>query len=277
MKGLLIVFLLITGLAACAKKPVQVAANESARPVAPKTDTPKTPTPTDTAKTPTTPVPAIATSITITSNSPGNGAANAFNYLALGDSYTIGESVPLDQSFPYQLAAELNKQIKVNTPTIVARTGWITNDLLQAISNTSGKTNYDFVTLLIGVNDQYQNVGQNSYQIAFTEALGKAIALAKNNKSRVFVLSIPDYSVTPYAANTTDPQFIANEIDGFNAINKFESDKAGVNYLNITDISRHQAATDRTLIANDGLHPSGKMYALWVERLAPLILAKLNK
>ena len=202
--------------------------------------------------------------------------ASAFTYLALGDSYTIGESVAQDQSFPYQLTAQLNAQTKVNAPDIIAVTGWTTNNLITGINN-SGLTNntYDFVTLLIGVNDQYQGLSQDSYRTRFVTLLNTAIKFAKGNKTRVFVISIPDYSVTPYASGS-NTEVIAKEIDQFNAINKDESDKAGVNYLNITDISR-QAATDGTLLAPDGLHPSGKMYGLWVQRLAPIVKTQLVK
>jgi lysophospholipase L1-like esterase len=198
----------------------------------------------------------------------------ALTYLALGDSYTIGQSVSQDQSFPYQLTAQLNQQSKVNAPNIVAVTGWTTNNLINGINN-SGLTSstYDFVTLLIGVNDQYQGVSQDSYRARFIALLNTAMKFAKGNKNRVFVISIPDYSVTPYAAGS-NTDAIAKEIDQFNAINKAESDKAGVNYLNITDISR-QAATDGTLLAPDGLHPSGKMYGLWVQRLFPLVKSKI--
>lgn len=200
--------------------------------------------------------------------------SGTLTYLALGDSYTIGESVSQDQSFPYQLTAQLNTQTKVNAPNIVAVTGWTTNDLINGINN-SGLTNntYDFVTLLIGVNDQYQGLSQDSYRTRFVTLLNTAIKFAKGNKTRVFAISIPDYSVTPYASGS-NIAVIAKEIDQFNAINKDESDKAGVNYLNITDISR-QAATDGTLLAPDGLHPSGKMYGLWMQRLAPVVKTQL--
>ncbi len=200
----------------------------------------------------------------------------ALTYLALGDSYTIGESVPQSQSFPYQLTAQLNTQTKVNAPDIVAVTGWTTNNLINGINN-SGLTNntYDFVTLLIGVNDQYKGLSQDSYRDRFVILLNTAIKFAKGNKTNVFVISIPDYSVTHYAAGS-NTAMIAKEIDEFNAINKAESDKAGVNYLNITDISR-QAATDPSLLANDGLHPSGKMYGLWVKKLALMVKTQLIK
>jgi lysophospholipase L1-like esterase len=272
MKILFALILTITALAGCAKKTIEVpAADNAVKTGTPKTDTPKT-TPTDTTKT-NPPVIKFTASVTQTSNSPGLPVAGSLNYLALGDSYTIGQSVPIEQSFPYQLAAQLKASIKINTPTIVATTGWTTANLINALSTDGGVKSYDFVTLLIGVNDQFRSVGEVSYRAAFIEILKQAIAFAHNTKSRVFVLSIPDYGVTPYAGND---KLISDQINAFNAINKYESTKAGVNYLDITDISR-QAATDPTLLAPDDLHPSGKMYSLWVQRLAPMVKAQLEK
>jgi lysophospholipase L1-like esterase len=202
---------------------------------------------------------------------------NSLTYLALGDSYTIGESVSADQSFPFQLTAQLNAQFKVATPKIIATTGWNTLNLIYGI-NDSGVTTktYDFVTLLIGVNDQYQGMSVEDYRSRFTTLVNIAIRFAHGDKNKVFVISIPDYSVTPYVSGNTTGTLdrIAQEIKAFNGINKVESDKAGVNYLNITDISQ-DAANDRSLLAPDGLHPSGKMYGLWVQRLYPLVKSKL--
>src|SRR5579863_1156376 len=195
-------------------------------------------------------------------------AADSLNYLALGDSYTIGEAVPDTQSFPYQLAAQLNTQkLAVKKPTIIATTGWTTDNLIAAIANSrlAGKK-YDFVTLLIGVNDQFQGLSQDNYKVKFQQVLNTAIDFVDGNKAHVFVLSIPDYGVTPFAGG--NDSVIGPQIDQFNAINKSISLATGVNYLDITGISR-QAAADLTLIANDGLHPSGKMYGLWVQRLVP--------
>ncbi|MES2425774.1 MAG: SGNH/GDSL hydrolase family protein [Bacteroidota bacterium] len=204
---------------------------------------------------------------------------DSLTYLALGDSYTIGQSVPLPQSFPYQLTAMLNPQLKVSVPAIIATTGWTTYNLINGI-NSSGLTTktYDFVTLLIGVNDQFQGIFQDTYKAEFAVMLTTAIRFAKGNKSRVFVLSIPDYSVTP-AINWQNQEVlgqIVTEINQFNNINKSLSTQAGVNYLDITDISR-QAATDASLIAADELHPTGKMYGLWMQRLAPLVKTQLQK
>jgi len=194
-------------------------------------------------------------------------AADSLNYLALGDSYTIGEAVPDTQSFPYQLAAQLKTQkLAVKKPTIIAVTGWTTDNLIAAIANSglTGKK-YDFVTLLIGVDDQYQGLSQDNYKVKFRRVLNSAITFAGGDKTRVFVLSIPDWGVTPFAGGRDS--VIGPQIDQFNAINKSISTAAGVNYLDITAISR-QAANDPALIAPDGLHPSGKMYALWVGELS---------
>ena len=198
------------------------------------------------------------------------------HYLALGDSYTIGEAVPYNFSYPYQLWQALKQQsYKFASPTIIATTGWTTDNLINAIAQNAGvqgKT-YDMVTLLIGVNDQYQGLSQDNYKIKFQEVLNTAIQFAGGDKTHVFVLSIPDYGVTPFAHG--DDARIGPLIDQFNAINDSISHAAGVNYLDITGISR-QAASDTTLIAHDGLHPSGKMYMLWVQQLAPLVMKNIK-
>jgi lysophospholipase L1-like esterase len=199
----------------------------------------------------------------------------AKTYLALGDSYTIGEAVPQEQSFPYQLAAKLDSlHLDITEPTIIATTGWTTDNLIDAIaqSGIAGKK-YDIVTLLIGVNDQYQRLSQDNYRIKFKQVLETALQFAGKNKKHVFVLSIPDWGVTPFA-NGNDA-VIGPQIDQFNAINKSISEASGVNYLDITVISR-QAATDCDLIAHDGLHPSGKMYGLWVGELSALVRKALQ-
>jgi len=195
-------------------------------------------------------------------------SAAPFSYLALGDSYTIGESVDQKDSFPYQLSAALHGA-GLQNPTIIARTGWTADNLISAIS-TSGITDkkYNIVTLLIGVNDQYQGLSQTNYRTKFVQLLNTAINFANGNKTHVIVISIPDYGVTPFA-NGNDA-VIGPQIDQFNAINKQESDKAGVQYVNITPISK-QAATDPTLVAGDGLHPSAKMYSLWVGEISKVV------
>lgn len=200
---------------------------------------------------------------------------DTLSYLALGDSYTIGQSVSAQESFPYKLAGQLPGH-RITGPTIIAKTGWTTSQLIAAIDNNDdikGKT-YDIVTLLIGVNDQYGGISQADYRIKFVQVLNTAIKLAKGNKNHVFVLSIPDYGVTPFAKG--DGERIGREIDQFNNINRQESVNAGVNYTNITDISK-QAANSPFLIADDGLHPSASMYQAWVERLRPVVLNRFDQ
>ncbi|MFT3678772.1 MAG: SGNH/GDSL hydrolase family protein [Ferruginibacter sp.] len=195
------------------------------------------------------------------------------SYLALGDSYTIGEAVPENDRYPVQLVKLLKDQgLKFSQPEIIARTGWTTANLLNAIASTPPQKNtYSLVTLLIGVNNQYQHRSQNEYTEQFTTLLQQAITYAGNNKNRVFVLSIPDYSVTPYASGSNTAQ-IAKEIDEFNTINKNITERYGVSYLYITDDTR-KALNDRSLLATDGLHPSGKEYAVWASKLLPMVKA----
>jgi lysophospholipase L1-like esterase len=213
-----------------------------------------------------------------TSGNVNTMSSDSLTYLALGDSYTIGEAEPLAQSFPYQLTDSLNKSsFKVHSPTIIATTGWTTDNLIAAIADGGEMLNtkkFDIVTLLIGVNDQYQGLSQSNYAIKFAQMLNTAISFARGDTSRVFVISIPDYGVTPFA-DGRDAE-IGPQIDQFNAINQSISLKAGVHYLNITPISR-MAATDTSLIAPDGLHPSAKMYSMWVKLLSPVVAAQLRK
>lgn len=193
------------------------------------------------------------------------------SFLALGDSYTIGKSVTEAERFPVQTTIVLNNQgINFNVPEIIARTGWTTGNLLGSLAIAAPvKPTYDIVTLLIGVNNQYQHRTQQEYADEFLILLNKAIQYAGNNKKRVIVLSIPDYSVTPYASGS-DKALIAKEIDEFNAINKKIAEQAGVHYLDITGFTR-MAEANASLIATDGLHPSGLEYAVWANELVPVI------
>jgi lysophospholipase L1-like esterase len=194
-------------------------------------------------------------------------------YLALGDSYTIGQSVAETERFPAQAVAQLRAgYINMGNPQYIATTGWTTSNLAQAIQQQQPKGPFGVVTLLIGVNDQYQHMDTGGYRTRFAQLLQTAIALAGNRKSRVFVLSIPDYSVTPFGGGL---QRIHDEIDEFNAINEEITLDYGVKYINITSISR-LAANDPSLIAGDGLHPSGKQYKLWVDALVPVMMKALK-
>jgi lysophospholipase L1-like esterase len=184
-------------------------------------------------------------------------------FLALGDSYTIGESVAEDQRWPVQLAAALQKKgIGVEAPQIIATTGWRTDDLKRAIVAAAPSKDNALVSLLIGVNNQYQGKTAASYAPEFEELLNMAITFAGGDKSKVFVVSIPDYGYTPFGKEKQE--VISKAIDEFNAVNRSITEKYGVRYFYITDISRKGLA-DPELVAGDGLHPSGKMYAAWVQ------------
>jgi len=195
------------------------------------------------------------------------------SYIALGDSYTIGQSVSESARFPAQTVSILRQQgIKISNPVYIAQTGWTTAHLKQAIA-IQNPAAFNVVTLLIGVNDQYQGIDTGSYTLRFTQLLEKAIELAKGKKTNVFVLSIPDYSVTPYVA-IADKSRISVEIDWFNSINKRITMVYGVSYTDITPSTR-QAATNPSLIAVDNLHPSASEYQKWAEMLAPKMKAVL--
>ena len=198
-------------------------------------------------------------------------ADSSYNtYLALGDSYTIGQSVPVTERFPIQAKNFLQMAgKKMAEPEIIATTGWTTTDLKNAIMARSPSGPYHLVSLLIGVNDQYQFHDTTGYRQRFTGLLSTAIQLAGNKPSHVFVLSIPDYSVTPFAASSDTAQ-IRKEIDQFNAINKEVTAGYNCNYLDITPSTR-EAKNDLSLLASDGLHPSGKEYKKWAERLAQIM------
>jgi lysophospholipase L1-like esterase len=184
-------------------------------------------------------------------------------FLALGDSYTIGESVAEDQRWPVQLVRELNAKGKnFSAPKIIATTGWRTDDLKNAIVRDNPSKDYDLVSLLIGVNNQYQGKSVESYAPEFEELLNMAIELAGGDKTKVFVVSIPDYGYTPFGKEKQEK--ITKELDEYNRVNKEITLKKGVKYFNITDVSR-KGFEDLALVANDGLHPSGKMYTEWVK------------
>lgn len=185
-------------------------------------------------------------------------------YLALGDSYTIGESVTQQQSFPFQLVAKLNSKGKhFATPKVIARTGWTTADLQKGITAANVKKKYDFVSLAIGVNNQYQGLSKSTYRTQFRALLSQAITFANGKASHVSVISIPDWGQTPYGKKSgRNLKSVSSEIDAFNAINKAECQARGASYTNITPSSR-TVSKDPKLVASDGLHYSAKMYAVW--------------
>jgi lysophospholipase L1-like esterase len=202
----------------------------------------------------------------------GNGPVRT--WLALGDSYTIGQSVSESERFPAQTANLLKLSgINISDPDYIAATGWTTNSLSNAILSRN-PVPHDVVSLLIGVNDQYQTHDTSGYRQRFTSLLVKAIELAQGKNEKVFVLSIPDYSVTPFALGY-DTARIRMEIDWFNNINKSVTTLFNCNYLDITASTR-DGRNDPTLIAGDGLHPSGKEYKRWADKLAPMMLLQLK-
>jgi lysophospholipase L1-like esterase len=197
-----------------------------------------------------------------------------YTLLALGDSYTIGEGVLLHENFPYQVTVWLRKTgLNFQAPEIIAKTGWTTDELLAAINHHSFLPTYDFVTLLIGVNNQYRGRSPEEYKMEFESLLKQAIRFAGNKNDRVIVLSIPDWGATPFAEGR-DRQKIASEIDAYNTANKAIAEMSGVHYINITPGTREVAGNPEWL-AGDGLHPSAKEYARWATMIAPIIKAKL--
>ncbi|HEV8125531.1 MAG TPA: SGNH/GDSL hydrolase family protein [Gemmatimonadales bacterium] len=201
--------------------------------------------------------------------------AIAIRILCLGDSYTIGESVTVAERWPVQLAARLRARgLEVAEPTVIAQTGWTTDELDGAIDQVNPKGPFDIVTLLIGVNNQYRGRSAEEYRRQFRGLLNRAIDFAGGKASRVIVLSIPDWGVTPFAGDR-DRAGIGRGIDEFNRINKEETRHAGARYVNITLISR-EAAGNPLLTADDGLHPSGEMYRRWVELVEPTTVEALK-
>jgi len=199
----------------------------------------------------------------------------SLNYIALGDSYTIGESVAESQRYPVLLVEGLRDEgYIINDPVIIARTGWTTDELAAGIEAANIAGTYDLVSLLIGVNNQYRGRDLSNYRDEFRALLQQAVDFAGGRSENVFVLSIPDWGVTPFAASR-DRERIANEIDQYNAVNREETQKRGILYVDVTPISR-KAIEDPSLIAEDGLHPSGKMYAAWVDLALPGVVEILN-
>lgn len=202
--------------------------------------------------------------------------SETINYLALGDSYTIGESVCESCRFPEQLKKSLKNLNEQNSFSleIIAQTGWTTTNLISAIETKNPSAKYDLVTLLIGVNNQYQNKPFSLYEKEFPESVTKAINLAKGNKNKIIVISIPDYAYTPFGQSYDNPGLISTEIDRYNTFAKSYCEANAITYINITDITR-QGLINTNLVANDGLHPSTAAYELFVERLLPKAVAAI--
>lgn len=194
---------------------------------------------------------------------------NTFTYLALGDSYTIGEAVAADQSFPAQLASKLEagnnrscKKLK-----IIAKTGWTTDELQKGIQSAKPASSFDLVTLLIGVNNQYRSYAQEQYKKEFTELLKQAISFASGKKENVIVVTIPDYGCTPFGAEMADK--IYADLIWYNETATNIARNTGVEVVDIFPISR-RAKSEPELIASDNLHPSAEMYTLWADAILPV-------
>jgi len=202
---------------------------------------------------------------TMSSNYETNKSMNSSTYLALGDSYTIGEGVSERDTWPYQLINRLNKNdFSFQLPKIIAKTGWRTDQLIKAVEEENLSVKFDLVSLLIGVNNQFQGKDIDQFKTDFRTLLNTSIGLCSKGKSRVFVLSIPDYGATPFGKLERDA--IKTEIDEWNAVCKKICDEFEVLFIDVTSISR-LAISQTDLICKDRLHPSAKMYLLWVDEL----------
>lgn len=210
-------------------------------------------------------------------NTTPNIEQESFTYLALGDSYTIGEAVAEEERWPVQLVSKLkSKGVSVESPRIIATTGWTTDELQGAINEAAIENKYDIVSLLIGVNNQYRGYPIAQYKKEFDQLLKQSIAFAGGEASNVFVLSIPDYGVTPFVKEREmDSEKIAKELDGYNNIAKSICAQYNVSFTDITQGSK-KAKNDSELVAKDGLHPSGKMYKNWVDAVFDKVLVNLS-
>lgn len=199
-----------------------------------------------------------------------------FNILSLGDSYTIGQSVCESCRFPEQLKDSLKLKFESDSTIIeldvIARTGWTTTNLINAVNSIKPSNNYNLVTLLIGVNNQFQKRDFNLYENEFVELVNKAIFYAKGDINNVIVISIPDYAYTPFGREDPD---ISEAIDRYNLFAKNYCDTNKIDYINVTDITR-MGLTNPTLVASDGLHPSELAYSQFVQRILPVALEKLK-
>ena len=215
-------------------------------------------------------------------------------YLALGDSYTIGESVAEHLRWPEQLAAGLRADpispLPLDAPVVIAKTGWTTDELDAAIDQASPNSDFDLVTLLFGVNNQYRQRTVDSYKPEFEKLLRRSIGFAAGRPERVVVVSIPDYGITPFVKskfedvgkegtaereNKFHPDRIARELDAYNAAAKEITESLGARWVDITPVSRSRG-TEKSMLADDGLHPSGEMYRLWAEQVMPVAKSALS-
>jgi lysophospholipase L1-like esterase len=200
---------------------------------------------------------------------------NVLTYLALGDSYTIGEAVPLQNNFPNQTVQLLrNKGLFFNAPEIIAKTGWTSGELIEAINKWSFLPRYDFVSLLIGVNNQYRGLSINEFRKELEQLIEKAIGITGNQPGRVALLSIPDYSITLFAEKL-DKNRIASELAQYNMVNKELAFQYKLHYIDLQ--STDKVESDREFIAPDGLHPSEKLYSIWAKKLAEVIFLSAKR
>lgn len=201
---------------------------------------------------------------------------DSLTYLALGDSYTIGSGVDKEDRFPIQLASRLTQDsFAMREPRFIATQGWTTVSLAQALTEQNIPDSFDLVSLLIGVNNQFQGRPFEDYEGEFSSLLESAIRFAGGRKDRVIVLSIPDYAYTPFGQSRPNPDLISEEIDAYNEVNKRVALEKGVAYFDITPISR-RGLMEEDLVAVDGLHPSGKMYGEWIDLMIDTVKELLD-
>lgn len=207
---------------------------------------------------------------------PNPNPGTSSNYLALGDSYTIGQSVCDTCRFPAQLKSRIETELAGRTVNleIIATTGWTTSNLISALQTQNPSHDKDFVTLLIGVNNQYQQKPFSLFETEFPQLVNTAISLARGDKNNLVIISIPDYAYTPYGQNSPDPETISSEIAQYNSFIQSYCEANGIAFVNITDITQNGLANP-DLVANDGLHPSEAAYSQFVQRILPKALQTL--
>jgi acyl-CoA thioesterase I len=212
-------------------------------------------------------------------NQPEENLARNVKFLTLGDSYTKGQGVCNTCNFPYQLKDSLQKYLQPNdllNYNSVAQTGWTTTNLISNINNNTSLDNkYNLVTLLIGVNNQYQGLPFNTYETEFPQLVNTAISQAKGISNNVIVISIPDYAYTPFGQSTSNPTQISTDIDNYNHFAKQYCLQNNITFVDITDITRN-GLTQTNLVAQDNLHPSEIAYTKFIERILPFAKAKLG-